>query len=298
MLSKVFNSSLLKFKKSTPPVFGSLVNEEVKQSYIEALASIKPYSLSNINKVSFKLISNGNLCVASCENDNKCVSIVVYDRNFSQLVQKLVMLDVHQGFQLVELNKTVIVCIFGPKASAINFSSSRIIKYDYDLNVISEFGLDFEVNYADAHEKKLYMFSTNSYCQTKHVYLYDESLKLLKKIKFGIRKGRPFYVPNSVTKIRVAENYFVLLNGTKVLLMDRDDGVIKRIFGIGSSDFELDSSNNRILAYDGKTEKLACFDFEGESIEISYNALKKFELVDYGHHNFVFYDVNLFCIYF
>ena len=59
--------------------------------------------------------------------------------------------------------------------------------------------------------------------------------------------------------MRVAEKCFVLLDGKKVLLMDRLDGKIKRTFCIGSSDFVLDSSNDRIIAHDVKLGEVGLF---------------------------------------
>jgi hypothetical protein len=75
------------------------------------------------------------------------------------------------------------------------------------------------------------------------------------------RRGAKFGITQSQkANMRAAEKYFVFLDGTKVFLMDRLDGEIKRPISIGSSDFVVDSSNDRVMAYDGKTEKLVCFD--------------------------------------
>ena len=111
LLNNVFNSTVLKFVKSSP-AFGSLVIDDIKESYNQVLKNIR-------------------------KNNETFLRIEVYDRNFNQLVQKLVMPNVYQGFQLVELKKSVVLCLFELDASANNFSSSRIIKYDYDLNAIS-----------------------------------------------------------------------------------------------------------------------------------------------------------------
>ena len=99
---------------------------------------------------------------------------------------------------------------------------------------------------------------------------------MLKNIPISSSEGLPFYVLDSVSKMRVADDYFVFNNGTKVLLMDRLDGSTKRTFCINSSDFVLDSSNDRIIDHDGKLGKLVCFDFEGESFEISVSKMKNF----------------------
>ena len=97
--------------------------------------------------------------------------------------------------------------------------------------------------------------------------------------------------------MKITEKYFVFLDGTKVLLMDRDDGEIKRTFSIGCSDFVLDLSNDRVMAYDGKLGKLVCFDFQGESFAISNSKMKNVELVSYAYDRFMFYDANSFCLY-
>ena len=123
------------------------------------------------------------------------------------------------------------------------------------------------------------------------------ALSCWRNIQLRNSYGLPFYIPNSVSKMRVAENFFLFLDGTKVLLMDRLNGMIKRVFSISSSDFVLDSSNDRILAYDSKLGKLVCFDFEGDSFEFSIAMCKKFELVDFFQDRFVFYDENAFGLY-
>ena len=158
--------------------------------------------------------------------------------------------------------------------------------------------MNFEISYADAHEDKLYLLATRPDRKSRHIYVYDESLKLLDNIQLGISEGLPFYVPDSVTKMKITEKYFVFLDGTKVLLMDRDDGEIKRTFSIGCSDFVLDLSNDRVMAYDGKLGKLVCFDFQGESFAISNSNMKNVELVSYAYDRFMFYDANSFCLYF
>ena len=151
---------------------------------------------------------------------------------------------------------------------------------------------------ADSYQNKLYLLATSLDRKSKHIYVLDESLNMLENIQLGNGEGLPFYVPDSVTKMRVADDYFVFLNGTNLVLMDRIDGMIKRAFCIGSSDFMLDSSNDRIMAHDGETEKLVCFDFEGGSFEISYPTLKKFELVDFVQDKFMFYDASTRFVFF
>ena len=300
LLSKLFHFKLLKFKKSAPPVFGSFFNEGLKQSYSQALNRLKACQseVTMANPV-FKLLSNGNLCSADRNSNEAFVYIAVTDKELNQLAETpCQMSNGYRGFHLVELNKTVVLCLFGPKANADNISLSRIIEYDYDLKFIGDFGVNLEINYADAHKDKLYLLATRPDRKSRHIYVYDESLKLLDNIQLENGEGLPFYVPNSVIKMRVAEKYFVFLDCTKVLLMDRVDGMIKRTFSIGSSDFALDSSNDRIMACDGKTEKLVCFDFEAESFEIPLASLKKFELIDFVHGRFMFYDANSFCLYF
>ena len=255
LLSNILNSSVLKFKKSTP-IFGSLVIDDNKQSYIQALNSnsMKSYNLSNtlynISKVSFKLLSNGNLCIAYQKNNNvkfgkggayeKTINLVVYDKNFNQLFLKPSMFNVYQGIQLVELNETIILCMFELEPSANNFSSSSIIKYDFKLNVINECGVNFEIIHANAHEDKLFLLATSSDRESKHIYVYDESLNLLENIQLENSEDLPFCIPNSVTKMRVTDSYFIFLGGKNVLPTDRYDGMIKRTFSIGSSDFVLD----------------------------------------------------------
>jgi hypothetical protein len=300
LLSKEFHYKLLKFKKSTPPCFGSLIDEGVKQIYIQALNSLKACK-SKVNKENpvFKLLSNGNVCIAYRHSNEKMVRIGVLDKDLNQLVQEpCQMSNFYRRFQLVELKKTVVLCLFDQEAYVSSISSSRIIDYDYELNYIGSFGVNFEISYADAHEDKLYLLATRPDRKSRHIYVYDESLKLLDNIQLGISEGLPFYVPDSVTKMKITEKYFVFLDGTKVLLMDRDDGEIKRTFSIGCSDFVLDLSNDRVMAYDGKLGKLVCFDFQGESFAISNSNMKNVELVSYAYDRFMFYDANSFCLYF
>ena len=296
-LSKVFSSNILKFTKSTP-VFGSLVNEGLKHSYKQVLKNTRAYNwnnrLNNITKViSFNLISNGKMCIAFRYNDETMVRMAVFDKDLNQLAQMPCPLsDGYRGFQVVELNKALLLCLFDPRENANYINASSIKKYEYDLKFISQIEFDFQVNSADVHEDELYLLATSSDRQLKHIYIYDVNLKLMKNIKLGIREGLPFYVPMSVTKMRVADDYFVFLTGTDVLLMDRLDGEIKRAISIFNRDFVLDLSNDRILTHDGKTEKLVCFDFEGESFEFSFSStrFKNIELVDYDYQRFVFFD--------
>ena len=163
------------------------------------------------------------------------------------------------------------------------------------MNAISEFGLGFEINYADVHEDNLYLFYTDPINKLRKIIVYDESLNLLNDVIFEIRVG----FPASVTKMKVGEDFFFYLDGTNLVIMDRYNGAIKRTFNIFTSDFVLDSSNDRILAYDGKMEKLVCFDFEGESFEIPMAKIKdlRFELIDYVNDRFMFFDVNSFYLF-
>ena len=176
--------------------------------------------------------------------------------------------------------------------------SSTFLKYDFKLNNFNRMGLNIELDHADVHQDKLYLLSTSPDNISKDVYVYDQRLKFLHIIKFGNIEGLPFYVANSVTRMRVVENFFIFLDGAKVLLMDRVDGLIKRTFNITSSDFVLDLSNDRVMAYDGKLGKLFCFNYEGASFEISMAGLKNFELVDFFQDKFMFFDASSFFIYF
>ena len=166
------------------------------------------------------------------------------------------------------------------------------------MNVIEEAGFSFEINSADVHKDKLYLLAKSLDRKSKHIYVLDESLKFLENIQLGNSEDLPFCVPYSVTNMKVADNYFVFRDRKKVLLMDRLDGVIKRTISIGSSDFVLDSSNDRIIAHDVKLGRLICFDFEGESFEISISKMKNVELVSYANERFMFYDANSICLYF
>ena len=247
----------------------------------------------------FKLLSNEKMCTVNRINNEKMVRIALCDEDLKQLVQKTCQISIfYRSIQVVELIKTVVLCLFDPEANANNISPSRIIKYDFDLNVMGEAELAFEIIHADAYYGQLYFFATSSDRKSKHIYVYGQSLKMLGNIQLSSSEGLPFYVPDSATKMRVDENYFVFLDDDKVLLMDRDDGMIKRTFSIGSSDFVLDSNNDRILAYDGKTEKLVCFDFQGDSFEISISNMKNFELVSYAYDRFMFFDPNSFSLHF
>ena len=298
-LSKVFHFKLLKFKKSTPCV-GSLIDEGVKEIYIQALNSLKPFKCKvKKENLVLKLLSNGNLCTANRNNNEKMVNLAVLDKDLNQLVKKHCEIsEGYRGFQVVELNKTIVLCLFDPEANASNISPSRIIEFDNGLDFISSFGVNFEISYADTHEDKLYLLATRPDRNSKHIYVYDKSLKFLDNIQLGNGEGLPICVPDSANKMRVADNFFIFLDGTKVLLMNRDDGMIKQTFCIGSSDFVLDSSNDRIIAHDDELERLVCFDFEGESFEMPISKLKNVELISYANERFMFYDANSICLYF
>jgi DNA-binding transcriptional MerR regulator len=101
LLCKDFKSNL-EFKKGAT-VLGSLVVDNAKQSYIQALSSIKPYNTiskieGGIKSLSFKLLSNGNLCVAYRKNTEAFVRIAVFDKDLNMLAQKLSNSDVYQRF--------------------------------------------------------------------------------------------------------------------------------------------------------------------------------------------------------
>ena len=297
LVSKLFHNNLLKFEKSTP-CFGSLVNERVKLNYIQALASPKIFHLGNkmdyknISKVSFKLLSNANRCIAYRKNNDVGLSIGIWDNDVNQLFKKRVEPFGHHGFQLVELNKAVVLC------SIDDAFKSTIMKFDCNLKLQKNIEVGFTIMHADSYQNKLYLLATSLDLKSKHVYVLDESLKMLDNFKLGNSEGLPFYFPKLVTKMRVAEKYFVFLDGKNVLLMDRLDGMIKQTFGIGSSDFLLDSSNDRIIAHDVRLGRLVFFDFEGESFEISYPTLKNFELVDFIHNKFVLlYEKSFFYLF-
>ena len=139
------------------------------------------------------------------------------------------------------MNKALALCLFDPEWNANNISSSKIKKYDYDFKFISQIEFDCEINFANVHQDKLYLLATSSDRQSKHIYDYDESLTMLEKIHLSSSEGLPLNVPYSVSKMRVADDYFVFLDGKKVLLMDRVDGEIKRTISIGSNDGFLNS---------------------------------------------------------
>ena len=90
-LSKLSNSNMLKFTKSTP-VFGRLVSKGLRHTYKQVLKNTRASDwknrLNNITKViSFKLISNGKVCVAFRKNDEPMVRITVFDNDLNQLAQ-------------------------------------------------------------------------------------------------------------------------------------------------------------------------------------------------------------------
>jgi DNA-binding transcriptional MerR regulator len=300
-LSNVFNSNVLKFAKTTPGAFGSLMS--LKQSYVQALSDLKEFDLSaqvdHISSVSFKLLRNKKLCLVFRQHNVAGIKIGVWDhRNGSSLSQIGLMHIVHRGAQLVELDKAVVLCLFELSKAGARSTTSTIVKFkDGDLKILKNIRLDFAIIHADARENTLYLLGASSDRKSKSVYVCDENLSLLRKMPLGNSESIRFCVPDSVSKMRVAENYFVFLDGNKVLIMDRWYGWIKRTFSIGGGDFVLDLSNERIMAYDGETEKLACFDFEGESFEIAVSKGKKLELVDFVDERFVFYDVNSCLIY-
>ena len=79
LLSNAFSFNLLKFKKSTP-CFGSFVNDGVKQSYMKTLENIIGYQLriepsEKSNKLTFKILSNGNMCIAHLKSNDAGLSI-------------------------------------------------------------------------------------------------------------------------------------------------------------------------------------------------------------------------------
>ena len=295
VICNVFELSLFKFKKSTS-IFCMLVNEGARKSYMKSLESMNGYHLrsqlyESSTKSTFKLLSNGNLCIAYRKKNNHGLSIGVCDKSLNQLFQSYVESSINQRFQLVEMKE--FVYFFSSNAKSI---LCRIIKYDYDLNTLVHMIFNFELNYADVHEDELYLLATSPDGNSRHIHVFDESLS--KNIQLSSSEDLPFYVPDSVAKMKISEKYFLFLDGTKVLLMDRLDGMIKRTLSIGRNDFVLDSSNDRVMAYDAKTEKLVCFDFEGESFEISLASMKNFELVDFVHDGFMFYDPNSLCLHF
>jgi hypothetical protein len=228
------------------------------------------------------------------KSNERGLTLEVRDQSVNQLFKHIIEPCAHQdGFQLAELNKNIFLCLFASaKANASKCSS--IMKFDANLKLQMNIGLDFAIMHDDVHQDKLYLLAASSDRNSRHIYVYDESLKMLEKIQLGISEGLSFYVPTSVTKMKITEEYFVFNNGTNVLLMDRLNGEIKRTLSIGSSDFALDSRNNRIIAHDAKLGRLVCFDFEGESFEISSPMLTSYELVDLVHDRFVLLNPRWF----
>jgi hypothetical protein len=299
ILNKVLDSKLLKFTKSTP-VLGNLICDDTKQIYIQALDSIKPYNLGakldKITQAAFMLLSNGNVCVAYRKQNDTSLKIGIWHQN--ELIKKIKITEKYKRFHLVEVDKAVILHFYEPEASAKRSNLGLITKFDYNLKEQRGIWLEFVITHANAHENKLYLLAARRERNSKKIYVLDEHLRVLKSIKLGNGEGLPFCVPDSVTKLRVDEKFFVFLDGTNVLLMDRLDGVIKQAFSINSRDFLLDSRADRIMTYDGKLEKLVCFDFEGDSFEISISKSKKLELVDFDNGRFVFFDLNSFGLFF
>ena len=207
-LKKVSQVLLLRMQfKKGDTVLGSLVVDNTdKPSYIQALNSIKPYNTiskieGGIKNISFKLLINGNLCVAYRKNNESFVRITVFDKDLNLLTQKLSNSDAYRRFKLVELKKSVVLCSFDRVASATSLSASSMLKFDSSLNYQSNIRLDYEIVDVDAHEKKLYLLSASSDRKLKHIFVYDESLMLLNSIKLEIREMSPFCVPISVSKI-------------------------------------------------------------------------------------------------
>jgi hypothetical protein len=295
--------NVLEFSKGTS-FLGRLVADDTSESYARAVDTMLPHYMSptmeNMKKAAFKLLSNGNVCVAYCEQSENLFSIVVYDKCLNKLYEKcLTMSAIFHGFELVEVSEDTVLCFFFKlEKDDCRTNKSYFMKLDYYLKSqqINTFG--FEIVHANAHQDKLYLLTNSRESKSKHIYVYDESLNMLEDIQLENSESMPFYVPMSVTKIRVAEKYFFFLDGKKVLAMDRLSGAIKRSLSISGSDFVLDSSKDRILAYDDELEELAWFDLNGKSRKIKLEKDVKLELVDYDHDGFVFYDAKSACLHF
>jgi hypothetical protein len=289
MLEQTFNFNMLKFKKFRP-FFGSLVRCDIKQSYSYALDSMKPHSMSStteiIDKVTFKRLSNGNVCIAYCKINELSITVIVYDKNFNQLFPKHSQPFAHKIFKLLESDDAIVLALLNE-----TYETSAIIKFDFNLKVlIQKTDFDFKIWDVDVHQDKFYFLNT---CDifSKNIYASEPDLTNFEDIS-------PYWIPCSVSKLKVNENYFVFLNESNVLVMDRSGLSPKQTFSINSSDFVLDASANRVLTYDKELKQLASFDFNGESIEIDLEKEEGLlELVDFANGRFVFFDPNSFISY-
>ena len=214
MLEQTFNFNVLKLKKFRP-YLGSLVRCDIKQSYTYALDCMKLHKMSSkmesIDKISFKRLNNGNLCVAYRKINDFSIRVIVYDNSFNQLFSNSLRPYEKnlQKFKILESDNAIILALLKETSE----TNTVIVKLDFNLNILTEkSNSNLKICDVDVHQDKFYFLNT-----------YKETMNFSKFINASgpdlttFTNMSPPCIPGSVSKFKVNKNYFVFLNESNVL---------------------------------------------------------------------------------
>ena len=188
--------------------------------------------------------------------------MALVNQNGKMIKRKMDLLDSSKfsiiDFKLACLNKKIYLYtqMCDKNHNAYNF----IKKFDENLKFLSEIRLDFEINSWCIYDNKIYFL----YGMSNFLYTYDRNTDEIKKIGQE-SQDLPFYIPKTVSKLGINENFYVLLDNKTIKLMKKSDGLISKTFPIEAKDFSL-YLDKYILKYLSNTSNMILYDLDGNKI--------------------------------
>ena len=316
LLDRVFSSGLIEFRKNSNEISSSILGTlKARMDYGKCLDSLSSYFIYDLDRRSSSPVSiqlnNERIYVAYIEKfADGYLSMSVYDKKLKSLLKKKLKFgNACFNFNLNKLASSIIVCF---SEHSIGWDSrndeyqdkSMIAKLDPELNTLKQVDVGFKLCDVDVFNGCLYCLSwlyEDEDEGNRRIYVYNEDLVELTRIGDSSSENGSFYIPKSASKIRVNQDYFVLLDDSGVLVMSRGDGLVRSRFSINSEDFVLDPSADCILTYSNESNKVVCFDFNGKSksFGLSKSHLReKSRILECLDQKIVFYDPYSLYLYF
>jgi hypothetical protein len=75
----------------------------------------------------------------------------------------------------------------------------------------------------------------------------------------------PFYIPSSVDKVQICENFLVFKDRGQIILLDKITGLVNKRLKIDGNDFLLNPQTNSLLTYSNELNQVVNHDFNGKS---------------------------------
>jgi hypothetical protein len=176
--------------------------------------------------------------------------------------------------------------------SGMNFYLHRLTKTLDGSKVLNISHNIFLLKY---YKEKLFAFSIKNEIFLIFVYNVDLSYNE----RFGQNDPlKPFYFPQTISNFEINDDYFILLNESKIQLMNRIDGCIKKSIDIYSGEF-LFYNGLSFLTFDNNKKVLSCYDLNGKALEYQLNNVpNNSKLIDYHNTDLIFFNSKDYSLHF